>query len=427
MNGVQTCESQSRKSNSGGDRIRTSCADSTGLELASLSQDVCGSVDIASSSIGDMQISLQCNYVGKPGFHTPSLNSVLKLVEDKCRSAYNIDSSFSVTKLMNDICHSCLELGSQSATKHQQQDSQRCNGEPVNASVSAEVANPEVVIAEVSRDPAHLGGPCQPIVPDDFGVISDDRNEIFNGHGQDGSVMQDASPLEDPSDAVHSDQNGVIDSYKENVNINSEEPNGVSAEILPIGEPTDISAGSTKPKFDVEDITKGQESVKISLVNEVDGSSPPSFFYIPQNLKYQNACVNVLLARIGDKDCCSDCSGDCLASKIPCTCAQETGGEFAYTSDGLVKEGILEECVSMNRDPKKHCQFYCKDKECPLERPKSGDMAEPCKGHLVRKFIKECWSKCGCTRQCGNRLVQRGITRSLQVGLAAFSCFAFET
>ncbi|KEH42259.1 SUVR2 histone-lysine N-methyltransferase [Medicago truncatula] len=40
-----------------------------------------------------------------------------------------------------------------------------------------------------------------------------------------------------------------------------------------------------------------------------------------------------------------------------------------------------------------------------------------CKGHLVRKFIKECWRKCGCDMQCGNRVVQRGLSRKLQVFL----------
>ncbi|KAK6143969.1 hypothetical protein DH2020_020789 [Rehmannia glutinosa] len=112
-------------------------------------------------------------------------------------------------------------------------------------------------------------------------------------------------------------------------------------------------------------------------------------------------------------NCCSTCSGDCLSLSEPCACAHETGGEFAYTPDGLVKEELLEECISMNRDPKKHSQFFCK--ECPLERSKSEGIIEPCKGHLMRKFIKECWWRCGCDKQCGNRVVQRGITRNLQV------------
>ncbi|ONK70811.1 uncharacterized protein A4U43_C04F1780 [Asparagus officinalis] len=33
-----------------------------------------------------------------------------------------------------------------------------------------------------------------------------------------------------------------------------------------------------------------------------------------------------------------DCYGDCLKASIPCACARETGGEYAYTSEGLLKE-----------------------------------------------------------------------------------------
>ncbi|KAI5436217.1 hypothetical protein KIW84_022618 [Lathyrus oleraceus] len=36
---------------------------------------------------------------------------------------------------------------------------------------------------------------------------------------------------------------------------------------------------------------------------------------------------------------------------------------------------------------------------------------EPCKGHLKRKFIKECWSKCGCRNHCGNQIVQQELPK----------------
>ncbi|EPS69629.1 hypothetical protein M569_05137, partial [Genlisea aurea] len=163
------------------------------------------------------------------------------------------------------------------------------------------------------------------------------------------------------------------------------------------------------------DIAKGEENVVITVGNEVNGVLPPPFCYIPHNAVFQNGYVNFCLARIGDANCCASCSGDCLSSSIPCACTQETGGMFAYTKEGLVRDELLRESVSMNRDPKKHSQFFCK--ECPLERSKCEDTIEPCKGHLVRKFIKECWLKCGCSKQCGNRVVQRGITRNLQVFL----------
>ncbi|KAL2556407.1 putative inactive histone-lysine N-methyltransferase SUVR1 [Forsythia ovata] len=168
-----------------------------------------------------------------------------------------------------------------------------------------------------------------------------------------------------------------------------------------------------RPLHDVIDIAKGQERVVITLVNEVNNECQPPFYYIPQNAVFQNAYVNFSLARIGDSNCCSACFGDCLSLSTPCACAHETRGEFAYTADGLVKEEFLEECISMNRDPEKHCQVFCK--ECPVERSKTEDIIESCKGHLVRKFITECWWRCGCNKQCGNRVVQRGISRNLQV------------
>ncbi|KAJ0966537.1 hypothetical protein J5N97_023454 [Dioscorea zingiberensis] len=139
------------------------------------------------------------------------------------------------------------------------------------------------------------------------------------------------------------------------------------------GEPSNINSCSLvvfKPSYDVNDITKGEERVRIPVVNEVSSERfPPPFNYIPQNLVYQNGYINFSLARIGDEDCCADCFGDCLSESIPCACARETGGEFAYTLDGLIKKEFLDDCISMNRDPQKQRLYYCKD--CPLERTKN--------------------------------------------------------
>ncbi|KAL4577074.1 hypothetical protein LXL04_013176 [Taraxacum kok-saghyz] len=162
----------------------------------------------------------------------------------------------------------------------------------------------------------------------------------------------------------------------------------------------------------IKDITKGTEKIKISLIDEI-GIDLPKFGYIPQNTTYQDAYVPFTLARIADENCCIKCNGDCLSSRVPCACSRETGGEFAYTPQGLLKQHFLKSCISMYHEPQDHHFFHCQD--CPLERVKNMWNPEPCKGHLVRKFIKECWRKCSCNIACGNRVVQRGISCKLQV------------
>ncbi|XP_018486860.1 histone-lysine N-methyltransferase SUVR4 [Raphanus sativus] len=170
------------------------------------------------------------------------------------------------------------------------------------------------------------------------------------------------------------------------------------------------SNGVRKRKYKtiIRDITKGSESVEISLVDDVGTEKVPTFTYIPHNIVYQNAYVHLSLARISDDDCCASCKGDCLSADFPCACARETSGEYAYTKEGLLKEEFLDTCLKMKTAPDTFSKFYCQD--CPLERDHG-----KCEGHLIRKFVKECWRKCGCDMLCGNRVVQRGIRCQLQV------------
>ncbi|XP_019096294.1 PREDICTED: histone-lysine N-methyltransferase SUVR4-like [Camelina sativa] len=175
------------------------------------------------------------------------------------------------------------------------------------------------------------------------------------------------------------------------------------------------STGDRKRKYRnrISDITKGSESVEISLVDDVGSEDAPKFTYIPHNIVYQSAYVHVSLARISDEDCCANCKGDCLSADLPCACARETSGEYAYTNGGLLKEKFLDTCLKMKKEPDRFHKFYCKD--CPLERDHDNGTYGKCDGHLIRKFIKECWRKCGCAMHCGNRVVQRGIRCKLQV------------
>uniref|UniRef100_A0A2K2AWF1 SET domain-containing protein n=1 Tax=Populus trichocarpa TaxID=3694 RepID=A0A2K2AWF1_POPTR len=94
---------------------------------------------------------------------------------------------------------------------------------------------------------------------------------------------------------------------------------------------------------------------------------------------------------------------------LPCTCAAETSGVFVYTLEELLKEEFLDEAIAVSSDPQRKHFYYCEI--CPLQNDRQQNLGKikRCKGHLSRKFVKECWSECGCNKKCGNRVVQRGI------------------
>ncbi|KAE8806609.1 putative Pre-SET protein [Hordeum vulgare] len=97
---------------------------------------------------------------------------------------------------------------------------------------------------------------------------------------------------------------------------------------------------------DVTDISKGEENLRISIIDESGREKcPPSFYYMPTNAVFQNALVSISLAKIGAEDCCAECFCNCLRAPAPCACARETGGDYAYTPDGLVKLAFIDECV----------------------------------------------------------------------------------
>lgn len=188
---------------------------------------------------------------------------------------------------------------------------------------------------------------------------------------------------------------------------------GSSTEVVQKQPQPSNGARKRKYKTIVTDITKGSESVQISLVDEFGTEKVPKFTYIPHNIVYQSAYLHVSLARICEEDCCANCNGDCLSADFPCACARETSGEYAYTKEGLLKEKFLDTCLKMKKSPDTFDKVYCQD--CPLVRDHETGTQGKCEGHLIRKFIKECWRKCGCDMMCGNRVVQRGIRCHLQV------------
>ncbi|XP_055813115.1 probable inactive histone-lysine N-methyltransferase SUVR2 isoform X3 [Solanum dulcamara] len=441
-----------------GEKITTSLNGvATSRELVEV-QDRCHTdVDIASSLSGEVKVSINCDpALCRSDFHMPSLESVLKMVELKCLKSYKIlDPNFSVMKLMKDMCECVLELGTQHSPKLQSTTdvaaendfgsrnmTVNSSNEFMNSEIDAGDAQqkiPRLSPLHIGEDNTHAGhiasmdhcggtpetdqngveqtnpwnmeAPCE-LILGEIGSF-DSLNEFLNSDLGAGKAQPEIPHLtsyigEDSTQADHPASTGNCGIAPETNQSRLEQTNSESLEVVPC-EVTPHDVGSV----DVIDITKGQENVIISLVNRVNSNHPPPFHYIASNVVFQNAFVNFSLARIGDDNSCSTCSGDCLSLSTPCACAHVTGGAFAYTKEGLIKEEFLKECISMNRDPKKHCQFFCK--ECPLERSKNEDIIEACKGHLMRKFIKECWWKCGCNKQCGNRVVQRGISHKLQV------------
>ncbi|XVF21515.1 hypothetical protein REPUB_Repub12eG0096500 [Reevesia pubescens] len=335
---------------------------STSFGLATVPDEIPSSLEIASSPVGEVKISLSYNSaLGKSNFQLPSIDELRELMEQRCLRSYKlIDPNFDVIKILNDMCECISELATNSSNQ-----SQEGNVIPALDVLRKSPAR-DAFDAEINKENGCL--PARML------------NESFN---------------------VQCAANGCV-----------EKVGGKELVAVPQYQ---LTANELRWLHDASDITKGEEKVEISWVNEINKDFPPPFQYISENLVFQNAHVSFSLSRIGDESCCPTCFGDCLLSQRPCACACKGGGKFVYTSAGVVKEDFLEECISMTRDPQQQCLLNCT--ECPLERSKKDGFPEPCKGHLKRKFIKECWSKCGCNKQCGNRVVQRGVNYKLQVFL----------
>ncbi|XP_024538885.1 histone-lysine N-methyltransferase SUVR4 isoform X2 [Selaginella moellendorffii] len=170
-----------------------------------------------------------------------------------------------------------------------------------------------------------------------------------------------------------------------------------------------------KQRHDPNDIAKGAESVPIPFVRAPGGdeSLPEDFTYTAVAVAYEKAKIEIRLCKIEQDNCCTACFGNCLKKKWPCHCARETGGEFAYNEDGCVKKELLRQAVRETQGDEACRRVTC-EKECPMEVARGS--TEKCRGHIVRRFIKECWVKCTCHKKlCGNRIVQQGVRYKLEV------------
>ncbi|VFQ87031.1 unnamed protein product [Cuscuta campestris] len=74
------------------------------------------SLEIASLTTAVLKVILNCGTAfAIPNFQMPSLDALMKLMDDRCRKEYkDLDPSFSVMKVMQDVCQCFLEMGAAS-------------------------------------------------------------------------------------------------------------------------------------------------------------------------------------------------------------------------------------------------------------------------------------------------------------------------
>jgi hypothetical protein len=127
----------------------------------------------------------------------------------------------------------------------------------------------------------------------------------------------------------------------------------------------------------------GLEPLPIHVVHDsLTEMSPKEFVYIIRSqIVTSKADVLDLLIKpkLGFSDVCSQCDhGDCLDHLCPC--ALSKGGHYFYTEAGCLNEAWSES--------------------------EEGGSSS---------FISECNDSCGCSRTCGNRVVQRGMKYEMEV------------
>lgn len=76
-------------------------------------------LEMASSQSGEVKMILTYGSVlGRSDFQMPTLDAVVKLMDDKCQKEYKeLDPNFSVMKVMTDICQCFLEMSGESTNK----------------------------------------------------------------------------------------------------------------------------------------------------------------------------------------------------------------------------------------------------------------------------------------------------------------------
>lgn len=93
------------------------------------------------------------------------------------------------------------------------------------------------------------------------------------------------------------------------------------------------------------DLSRGFEVSPVLLVMpETCAPSLSKFHYIRESHVAGEARLNATFDRLRAEDYCG-CAADCLSEPDKCNCTRETGGDFAYTTEGLLKDKFINQVI----------------------------------------------------------------------------------
>ncbi|CAF3953972.1 unnamed protein product [Rotaria sordida] len=144
----------------------------------------------------------------------------------------------------------------------------------------------------------------------------------------------------------------------------------------------------------LNDLSKGQENVEISVYNDTDNDKPDNFTYITKIQPIDNR-ISAALNDTNMTSCC-DCTDNCN-DRMKCACFRKTLNQAQLNQDPLVIE----------KEKNRYTLSYML-KTTGYQRKR---LLNP-----ISSGVYECNSKCSCHREhCSNRLVQQGLFVHLQM------------
>ncbi|KAL4362069.1 hypothetical protein GQ457_04G026900 [Hibiscus cannabinus] len=97
----------------------------TNCELATIPVETASCVEIASSPLAEVKISISYNNfaLGSQNFQLPTIDELRELMEQRCLRSYKIiDPNFDLFNVMNDMCECISELATNSSNQSQEGD-----------------------------------------------------------------------------------------------------------------------------------------------------------------------------------------------------------------------------------------------------------------------------------------------------------------